>query len=372
MELQIGTLIEDYRHQANEQSSAEIEIQIQNYELAKAILDTPRQHPKALHNQIKNKLGKRRLPFYVPHRILSKNSGLNTPEKRSKWVNIVRLVGDNLSRFAQGNIRENYKALHDDIRQTVFTEERTPRIQTKGILFIFYSTLPDDVGYKSTLEEVTRIANFDQSESLLHDVIDLIAVERGLVERRIARDRAIGRIARILVHLQTLRESNIPESEDVRIAHEVEDLREAIEIARQGLKSLQSDIDTIGDEARQEAFIAFFQEMNSVKHSYFLDQCLRADMQLERFKQQGTEIPREIEHISVLTPIFNQFLGAHSIQPKELVGEKIKLTLKESDNYEYIGSDFESMDEQKTVEVLSPGWTCEGRLIIKPRVREVG
>ena len=86
MELQIGKMLEDYQRQTNEQSSDEIEIQIQHYELAKAILDNPRQHPKILHNQIKTKLRKRRLPFYVPHKILSRNSGLNTPEKRIKWV----------------------------------------------------------------------------------------------------------------------------------------------------------------------------------------------------------------------------------------------------------------------------------------------
>ena len=372
MELQIGKMLEDYQRQTNEQSSAEIETQIQHYELAIAILDNPKQHPKVLHNRIKTKLGKRRLPFYVPHKILSKNSGLNTPEKRMKWVDRVHVMGSNLGRFAQGNTREDYKALHDNIRQTVFAEERTPPIQPKAILFVFSSSLPDDVSYKSTLEDITRVANFGQSESLLHDLVDLIAIERGLIQRKVSRDRAIVRIARTLVHLQSFGESDIPESEDPRIAHEVEDLREAVEIARQGLNSLQADIDEIEVEARQEAFSTFFQEMNSVKHSYFLDQFLRADRQLEQFRQLGTEVPREIEHVSVLMPIFNQFLRAHGIQPKESVGEKITLTLKESDHYEYIGSDFESMNERKTVEVLSPGWTCEGRLIIKPRVREIG
>lgn len=372
MELQIRKLLEDYQQQANEQSPDEIEVQRQYYELAIAILDNPKQHPKVLHNRIKAKLGKRRLPFFVPHKILSKNSGLNTPEKRMKWVDRVHVMGGNLGRFAQGANRVDYKALHDNIRQTVFAAERTPPIQPKAILFVFSSTLSDDVSFKSTLETVTRVANFGQSESLLHDLVDLIAVERGLIQRRISQDRATGRIVRTLVHLQSFGESDVPESEDPRVAHEVEDLREAVEIARQGLKSLQEDIDKIGIEARQEAFITFFQEMNSVKHSYFLDRFLRADRQLEQFRQSGAEIPTEIELVSVLMPIFNQFLRAHGIQPKELVGEKIILTLKESDHYEYIGSDFESMNERKTVEVLSSGWICEGRLIIKPRVKEVG
>ncbi len=371
MELQIGKLLEDYQRQANEQSSDEIETQIQYYELAKAVLDDPKQHPKAQHNRIKTKLGKRRLPFYTPSKILRRNSGLNTPEKRIEWVNLVRSTGHNLGRFAQESIGENYEVLHDNIRQVVFAEKRTPQMQPKAILLVFSSVLSNDVSYKSTLEDITRIANFDQGESLLHDLIDLIAVERELVQKRVARDYAIGRIARTLVRLQSFSENDTIETEDLRIAHEVEDLREAVEIARQGLKSLQTDIDKIRFEAQQEAFITFFQEMNSVKHSYFLDQFLRADMQLKQLTQQGKKLPQEIELVSVLIPIFNRFLSMHSIQPKEIVGERIILTLRESNYYEYIGSDFESTDERKTVEVLSSGWTYESRLIIKPRVKEV-
>lgn len=372
MELQIEKLLKDYQQQVNEQSSNEIETQIQYYELAKAVLDNPKQHPKALHNQIKAKLGKRRLPFYIPRKILSKNSGLNTPEKRIEWVKLVRLTGNNLTQFVQESNNYDYKLLHDSIREVVFAKRRTPQMQPKAILHIFCSALPHNVSYKPALKAFMRISNFDQGESLLRDMTDLVAVERGLLQRRVARDRAIGRIARTLVHLQSLEENEISESEDPRIAHEVEDLREAVEIARQGLKSLQMDIDKIGTEAQQEAFITFFQEMNSVKHSYFLDQFLRAEIQLNEFRQQGSELPQEIELISVLMPIFNQFLRMHDVQPKELVGKKITISLKESDHYEYIGSDFENIDEQKTVEVLSPGWTCKGRLIIKPRVREVG
>lgn len=372
MELQIGKLFEDYQRQANEQSSGEIETQIQYYELAKAILDDPKQHPDVWHNRIKTILGKRRLPFYTRHKILSRKSGLNTPGKRIEWVNLVRLTGRNLGRFVQEDTKDDYKGLHDSIRQVVFAEKKTPQMQPKAILFVFCSTLSDNISYKPMLETVIQIANFDQGESLLRDLVDLIAIERGLVQKRVARDHAIVRIARTLVHLHSLGESDASENEKERMAHEIEDLREAVEIAQQGLKSLQTDIVKIEAEAQHEAFITFFQELNSVKHSYFLDQFLRADTQLKQLEKRGEQMPQEIEMISVLMPIFNRFLMMQGIQPKEAVGEQIVLTLKESDHYEYIGSDFENTEEHKTVEVLSSGWTCEGQLIIKPRVREVG
>lgn len=370
MELQIEKLLEYYESQANDQSAREIETQIQYYELAQAILDDPKQHPKILHDRIRQKLRRHRLPFYTPRKILWRDSGLNTPEKRTAWVNLVRSTGNDLARFAQENPRNNYKDLHDRIRGVVFAEKRIPQMQPKAILFVFCSALSSNVSYKSRLEEVIQIANFGQSDSLLRGIIDLIAVEKGLIQKRAARDQAIGSIISTLVHLQSVSERDTSENANDLIA-EVEELQDTVEIAQQGLKSLLSDIEKIDDEARQETFITFFQEMNSVKHSYFLDYFLRVEEQLKEVTQQRTEIPHEIELIRALIPIFNQFLKTHGVEPQESVGEQITLTLKESDHYEYIGSDFKNADERKIVEVISSGWVCEGKLIIKPRVREI-
>ena len=370
MELQIEKLLEYYESQANDQSPREIATQTQYYEVAQAILDDPELHPKTLHNQIKLKLGVHHLPFYTPRKILWRYSGLNTPEKRTAWVNLVRSTGSNLVQFAQDDPETDYKMLHEHIREVVFAEKRVPQIQPKAILSVFCSELSSDVSYKSTLEKVIRIANFGQSVSLLRGIIDLIAVEKGLIQKRAARDQAVGNIISTLVHIQSVSEEDTSEDDNDLIA-EVEELRDIVEIAQQGLKSLLTDIDKIDDEARQETFITFFQEMNSVKHSYFLDYFLRVEEQLKEMTQQVDELPPEIELISALIPIFNQFLTTHGVEPQKSVGEQISLTLKESDRYEYIGSDFENADESKTVEVISSGWICEGKLIIKPRVKEV-
>ena len=370
MELQIEKLLEYYESQANDQSPREIETQIQYYELAQAILDDPEQHPKILHDRIRRKLGGHLLPFYTPRKILSGHSGLNTPKKRTAWVNLVRSIGNDLAQFAQEDPGNDYKVLHDRIREVVFAEKRIPQMQPRAILFVFCSALPSDVSYKSTLEEVIRIANFGQSVSLLRGIIDLIAVEKGLIQKRAARDQAIGNIISTLVHIQSVSEGDTSEDNNDLIT-EVEELRDIVEIAQQGLKSLLTDIDKIDDEARQETFTTFFQEMNSVKHSYFLDYFLRVEEQLKEMTQQVAELPHQIELISALIPIFNQFLKTYGVEPKESVGEQITLTLKESDHYEYIGSDFKDADERKIVEVISSGWICEGKLIIKSRVKEV-
>ena len=163
MELQIEKLLEYYESQANDQSSREIETQIQYYEVAQAILDDPEQHPKVLHDRIRRKLGGHLLPFYTPRKILGRYSGLNTPGRRVAWVNLVNATGSDLVQFVQENPKNGYKVLHDRIRKVVFAEKRIPQMQPKAILFVFCSALPSDVSYKSTLEKVIRVTNFGQS-----------------------------------------------------------------------------------------------------------------------------------------------------------------------------------------------------------------
>ena len=78
--------------------------------------------------------------------------------------------------------------------------------------------------------------------------------------------------------------------------------------------------------------------------------------------------------------MFNRFLKTQGIVPKATVGAKMEITLSDSDEYEYIGSEWEDPGETKTVEVISAGWLYEGALIgtesepiviNKPKVQEV-
>ena len=92
---------------------------------------------------------------------------------------------------------------------------------------------------------------------------------------------------------------------------------------------------------------------------------------MKQLRQQGTEIPQEIELIPSLIRMFTRFVKMQGIRPKAVVGERKQITLNESDEYEYIGSEWEDPDEHKTVEVQSAGWLYADTLISKPKVQEV-
>ena len=381
MEAQVDQLIEKYRHKAKSQSKDQSKYNpVHDYELVRAVLDTPEHRPRQLITQIEKQMGINKIPFHVA-RQLGRNQ-LDRPERRRRWAELVTQAGQELCDFATGSTETyDYKALHENLRRVVFMKKRVPLLEPKAILFVFYTELPDTVSYKSALQEATKLANFAQSKSLLRDIVDLLATERGLERKKSVSERLIGDIAgtQALIHQSlshevgsTDRASNtMSGSEYERIIHENDDLRAAAEIAQHQLETLQEEIEHIRDEAKQETVITFFQEMNSGQHSNLLDQFLKAESLVKQLRQQGPEIPQEIELIPTLIRMFTRFVKIQGLRPKAVVGEQKVITLSESDEYEYTGSSWEDPDERKMVEIQSAGWTYGNTLISKPKVKEV-
>ena len=380
MELQINQLIEKYRHKARNQFDDQAKYNpIYDYELVRAVLDTPEHRPRQLIVQLEKQMGVNKIPFHVARK-LGYNQ-LDRPEKRRRWAELVTRAGHDLCCFATGSTEPcDYRVLYEKVKR-VIVKKRARRIEPKAILFVFYTELPDNVSYKSLLQETTKLANFAQSKNLLQDLVDLIATEKGLERKKSASERVIGGIAgtQAIINQSLTREDELTDSdssvtassEHERIIHENDDLRAATEIAQHQLEALQEGIEHIRDEAKQETVITFFQEMNSGKHSNLLDQFLKAELLVRQLKQQGTKIPQEIELIPSLIRMFTRFVKMQGIRPKAVVGEQKMITLSESDEYEYIGSDWKDPDEQKTVEIQSTGWIYANTLISKPKVKEV-
>lgn len=379
MEQQINQLIEKYQRRAKSQEPAKYN-PVYDYELARAVLDAPEYHPRQLVIKLEKQMGVNKLPFHVA-RQLGRNQ-LDRSEKRVRWAELVTQIGQNLCHFATESLGiYDYRTLYERVKQIVFAKKRMRFLDPKAILFVFCTELPDTVSYKSILQETIRLANFAQSKSLLRDLVELLAIEKGLERKKSASERLIGDIAgtQALINQSLNRETGSTDSagnamiapEHERIIHENDDLRAAAEIAQHQLEALQEEIEHIRDEAKQETVITFFQEMNSGHHSNLLDQFLKAELLVKQLKQHGTEIPQEIELIPSLIRMFTRFVKMQGIRPKGVVGEQKVITLRESDEYEYTGSSWEDPDERKTVEIQSTGWIYADTLISKPKVKEV-
>lgn len=370
METQILQSIEKYHQKVQNQSKEKIESHIYDYELAKAILAEPESHPRDMLAKIKEAVDKEFIDFSIRKQL--RKLGLDRPNKRRKWTQLVKTAGKALSQFAQDG-RDDYQPLYGDVKRIVFVKGvRTPLIESKAILISYLEHLEDNIIYKERLDCVIRMANFGQSKDMLRDIIDLIAYERGLAKKKSVHDRLAGTIAGTQDLIRSLIGSSEHDRDNKnRIEQENEDLRAALEIAEQQLESLQDEIDQIRDEAKQEAVVSFFQEMNSVKFSNLLDQFSNAEEMLNRLKHNRYEIPQEIEVIPALVRMFMRFLKMYGVEPKTTIGLQKNMNLKESEGYEYVGSDFKNVDEMKPVEIKSTGWEYASTLISKPKAEEV-
>ena len=378
MEHQINQLIQKYHHKANSQGQARIKY-TNSTEMIRAVLNAPEDSTTQLVTQVQKNMGVSELPFRV-NRWLEDNQlhGRNRSEgqeKRIKWAKRVTQTAQDLQDFVLKNT-DTYdcRALYERVKSV---EDGRPRLAHKAILYVFSTEIPDAVIYKPLLEKTARLANFNQAKALLQEIVELIAIEKGLVKKKSAHERAIGGITgtRSLIQSLTRESESIDDDANIKslsaqeqIAHENDDLRAAAEIAQHQLEALQEEIEHIRDEAKQETVITFFQEMNSGQHSNLLDQFLKAESLV---KQQRIEIPQEIELIPMVIRIFTRFVKKQGIRPKAVVGEQKVITLSESDEYEYIGSSWEDPDERKTVEIQSAGWIYGNTLISKPKVKEV-
>lgn len=412
MELKISELIKKYRHKGRSQEKYLVERQLNAYYLARAVLHSPESRPNELVSRLKKDMGVSRLPFRVVDELDKYHLG---PRKRVSWAIQIGEIGECLSEFVTGDPGDSdYGALYAQAKNYLaaypledyahLSPQDTRPIEPKAMLYAFYTALPDSVGYRGILHDTARLANFKQSKTLLDELVELVAIERGLRPKKSAHERALGDTdAQELLKALTQRESapsttpsttpsppedDIPfdliEDENMIAAEEAllenADLRASAESALQQLEAVNEELVRTREEAKHEATVAFFHEMNSGKHSNLLDQFLKAEELAKGLRKSEIEVPQELELIPITIRMFTRFLKTQGVRPQAAVGSKIEITLSESDAYDYIGSDWEDPGETKTVEVISAGWIYEGALlddesepivINKPKVQEV-
>lgn len=125
------------------------------------------------------------------------------------------------------------------------------------------------------------------------------------------------------------------------------------------------DIDAVTAEANESSLEGTLTELNSVKYSSMLD---LYDMAASKVEKGGD---KDLAPADAMILAFGKFLEANHVEKKYSVGERMTITLKEADEFEYFGSQFESSKDSKLIEILKPGWTIKGRVFSRPVVKEV-
>lgn len=156
----------------------------------------------------------------------------------------------------------------------------------------------------------------------------------------------------------------------------VERMRMALDRKDKLLRELQDNFDKHLEESRQEQQEEFMARLNSDEYGRILDLLLATDRDFRQMRRDKKPIPLELRDVQSLTRRLRQFVedcGVTPVYEVDELGTQMELRAKQLDNYQFDGTPFQSEEEVKTVEIVSPGWQIaeKNMVISRPRVREI-
>lgn len=149
------------------------------------------------------------------------------------------------------------------------------------------------------------------------------------------------------------------------------ELKIALNILENENENLNFEIEEIKSNADIQAKLEVFQEINSSQNDFLLDNFINNEITINKLKEREYLIPEELESIILTTKSFVKTIKRLGIKPKQKIGKVIKINLDQSNEFEYIGSEFIDSNDIKTVKIETSGWIYEDKIISKPRIREV-
>ena len=149
-------------------------------------------------------------------------------------------------------------------------------------------------------------------------------------------------------------------------------LQRRLDYTRAELQSLKAQIQEQVEDAIAEEREQFFMQLNQETYGQILDLLSLAQKGFAKLREQGKVVPMEIRSVQTLVRCMQQFLSDYGVVAMAELGETLDLSVEEVDGYVYEGTPFQSEEEHKRVEVISPGWEIpERNLVISyPKVRE--
>lgn len=348
---------------------------LRDYALIHTILNDNQAPPTQLVRRMEEMLGRR------VHDLLSelRRRRLNTAETRERWSKQIGRMGNHLVSLI-GNSNVNPSELHNLYKElNDFVWKRIEPINAKAVLVVLERRLAADIRAKQDLRHLLQKSDFSYAQLVLSKILDTIGREFNFFTRSNLQDTIKSTtefINQTLISETTNEESHDAESDAKeqaieRMRQENENFRTALEIAQQQLERLEKEIEIIRSEAKNEAKVTFFQQMNASQFGGLLDQFAYSEERLKEIKRNGYNFPIEVESVPVSIRMFMRFVKFSEILPVKTLGEIFKVNLSQSDQYQYEGSEFANDIEEKQVQVLTCGWQYQGQIISKPKVIEV-
>jgi hypothetical protein len=363
-----------------------IESSVINYETIFSILRDPAKSPQEITEDVQGKL---EFPVRSSDLIFRKMRSWNIAysDHRGPWAERMNRTADLFWEFIFSSGKDAQEK-REALRRAI-TDGRNERFKINfSAIVIALIARGGDVPWIGSLRETARILAPSSFRFLLWELVDVVALSKGLSVKRSVREEIENMQSFLRESLDSSRrkktrdplksggessEGDFPEDpKEVleQLEQDLEDFRAALECTQTQIEMLENRLEEVREEAARDATVTFFQEMNSERAGNLLDQFVLSGRGLKKLRRSGFVFPPEAESIPASVRMFLQFLEERRIMPLAEVGTKLRISLKDSEQYDYQGSDFADGEETKLVEVIRPGWEYQGVVISKPSVRE--
>ena len=149
-----------------------------------------------------------------------------------------------------------------------------------------------------------------------------------------------------------------------------ENYKNSLELVQTTLNELNETLDETAAKAKKEAIASFYATMNSEGYGNLLDSIELVGRRLALIREQKVRIPPQVLPLTIVFKQLIRFIREYGITAIDVTGREFEATAEELAGYTYIGEEYLSDGETKTVVVERPGWKFEDTIISLPTVRE--
>ncbi|WP_346687786.1 hypothetical protein [Megamonas hypermegale] len=319
--------------------------------LLKLVMEKPHLGPRAWCNIMGERYGCSLDIDTVISVLRSTYPRLNTPGDRDKILPLVKEAADAFIKGLNSGKAEDYKDFRKK-RNAIFNSGKSfPRL----ICLMIFHRCPE----MNALGDGNTVENFRDalSKYIMYGLSDALADYCGDVKANTAAPQSGKRDKTNTIELQQ------------RITH----LEAALERANMMLQDLQDEFDEQLSETKIQEMTVFFAKLNSDKYGCILDLLLQVRKGINQLKKQHVALPPEISGLFILIQKMTQFVIDNHIDPIMKPGSRRMIKAGEAELCDYEGSPFMDKNEEKQIEVFSPGWVYKDKdiRISRPRIKEV-
>jgi len=258
----------------------------------------------------------------------------------------------------------------ENIRKIVFQRHKTsPDIRVRFMLLHFLEILKTESDYQLTTSINRLLPKLGDvySRKLFVQFFDVFTDYVGYGKRK--------RISESLSSSRASLNKIITSSENIQdqdIIIEYNKMKDALIVLSEQLDIIRDDYLAYQEQSQEEARKEFFVKLNTEGSSNLLDTLAISDhlintLYREKWKPERPEVESIVLSIKGISKAFKN-LG---LTKTHEIGTKITITVSESKNFNYMGSEFKE-NEEKEVEIQTPGWKFGDVILSQPRVKEIG